>query len=92
MNQKSARVFANQSFKQDTLSFEDVPHQSKLFLDFQSNSAKLDKFYPEKQTFIKDFDAKVLENYKTDCHALCDILAEINKSFEAEKHTLEKRL
>jgi len=94
MSQKSARVTANEIFRQETLSFEEIPGQSKLFIDFQSESTDLKKFYPEKNTALKDFAARVLSEYKIDRHALCDILAKTNESFGAGRKTFEniKRL
>lgn len=89
MSQNSAPVLKNKFFRQETLSFEEIPHQSKLFNDFQANSAKTSRFYPEKQTSVENFAAKVLENYKTDRAALCDILITINKSFGAGDKTFE---
>jgi bacillithiol biosynthesis cysteine-adding enzyme BshC len=89
MNQKPKRVFANENFRQETLSFESVPHQSQIFLDFQTTSAKVKKFYPEKETALKDFAALALSNYKIDRQELCEILIETNKSFGAREKTFE---
>jgi bacillithiol biosynthesis cysteine-adding enzyme BshC len=89
MNRESARALRENSLKLETVSFNEIPHQSKLFLDFQANSPNMAKFYPEKQTPLKDFAEKVLANYKTDRNALCDTLEEINKSFDADDKTLE---
>lgn len=89
MNQKPEGVFTQNKFRQETLSFEDVPHQSKLFLDFHSNAPQIEKFYPEKNTSLKDFAAKVTDNYKIDRNALCDVLIETNKSLGADNKTLE---
>ena len=89
MNQKTKRVFADEIFRQETLPFENIPHQSKLFLDFQSNSATVEKFYPEKQTPPENYAKRVLENYKIDRDALCDVLDETNQSLEAGEMTFE---
>ncbi|HEY0427038.1 MAG TPA: bacillithiol biosynthesis cysteine-adding enzyme BshC [Pyrinomonadaceae bacterium] len=89
MNRESARVFQDDSLKLETLSFNKIPHQSKLFLDFQADSPNVAKFYPEKQTALPDFAEKVLANYKVDRNELCDSLAEINQSFGAGAKTLE---
>lgn len=89
MNQKPERVFADKVFRQETLSFENIPHQSKLFLDFQSNSASVEKFYPEKQTALKNYAERVLDNYKIDRDALCDVLVESNQFFGASEKTFE---
>ncbi|MGI8639348.1 MAG: bacillithiol biosynthesis cysteine-adding enzyme BshC [Pyrinomonadaceae bacterium] len=89
MNQEAAgapeQIFSNCK----SLSFKNIPHQSKLFLDFQENSPQLNKFYPERQIELKDFADKVLESYKVDRDNLCDILEETNKVFSVSKKTLE---
>ncbi|HXH69688.1 MAG TPA: bacillithiol biosynthesis cysteine-adding enzyme BshC [Pyrinomonadaceae bacterium] len=72
-----------------TISFGEIPHQSKLFLDFQANSADLNKFYPEKHTNLIDYAEKVLANYKTNRRELCDVLEETNKFFDAGEKTFE---
>jgi bacillithiol biosynthesis cysteine-adding enzyme BshC len=77
------------SFKIEIIPFAEVPGQTRLFLDFQIDSANVAKFYPEKQTSLADFAAKVLENYKTERGALCDILEETNRAFGAGRKTLE---
>ncbi len=89
MNQKPARVSTDKLFAQESLSFKDVPHQSKLFLDFQANSSKVNKFYPEKQTALKEYAAQILENFQVDRKKLCDALSEINKSFDAATGVFE---
>jgi len=89
MNQKPARSSKSEIFRQETISFEKIPHQSKLFIDFQNDSKTVEKFYPEKSASLKNFAAQVLSNYKIDRAALCDILAETNESFGAEKKTFE---
>lgn len=90
MNQKPPRVFANQSFeRKDKISFSDVPQQSKLFLDFLKDSEAIEKFYPEKRTALKDFAARVFENYTVDRNRLCDALKETNDSFGASEKTFE---
>jgi len=71
----------------NTLSFNDIPNQSPLFLDFQENAPQLNRFYPEKQTALNDFAEKVLKHYKTNRAELCDILAETNKCFGAGAKT-----
>ena len=89
MNQKSAHVFQESSLKLKTISFAQIPHQSKLFLDFQADSPSVAKFYPEKNSDLKEFAEKVLTNYKTDRNALCACLAEINQKFGVGEQTLE---
>jgi len=89
MIQKSARVAANKVFRRETLSFADIPGQSNLFIDFQANSANIEKFYPEKSTPLKDFAERVLTHYKIDRNALCDTLAATNATLGAGQKTFE---
>lgn len=89
MSQKTARTFQGNSLKVAAIPFAEIPHQSKLFLDFQADLPNIAKFYPEKNTDIQKFAEKVLANYKTDRNALCDALAETNKTFGANQKTLE---
>jgi uncharacterized protein YllA (UPF0747 family) len=89
MNQESACLSEKNSLKHETISFGEIPHQSKLFLDFQADSANLNKFYPEKYTNLIDYAGKVLANYKINRRELCDILEETNKSFDAGEKTFE---
>ena len=94
MNQKSAgHCLANESaFRIESLPFAGIPHQSKLFLDYQNDAPNLQKFYPSKigsHTQIGQNAAEVLQNYTTDRAILGDALKETNKSFGAGEKTLE---
>lgn len=89
MNQETASVSAGVVFQQKLTSFEKIPHQSKIFLDFLQNSAEIDKFYPEKNTPSVRYAEKVLDNYRTDRRALCDALTRINESVGAGKKTFQ---
>lgn len=89
MEQESARLSENNSFKQETISFSEIPHQSKLFLEFQTDSSDLKQFYPEKNTKLVEYAQKVLANYKINRRQLCDVLKNANKSFGAGKKTFE---
>ena len=89
MNQESACLSEVNLLRQETISFSEIPHQSRLFLDFQADSPNLNEFYPEKRTDLSDFAEKVLVNYKTDRRELCDVLEESNKSFGAGEKTFE---
>ncbi len=89
MNQESACLSKKNSLKHETISFGEISHQSKLFLDFQADLPNLNKFYPEKHTGLIDYAGKVLANYKTNRRELCDILEETNKSFDAGEKTFE---
>ena len=89
MSQKSACLSESKTFCIETVSFSDIPNQSRLFIDFQENSSKSSRFYPEKQTELKDFAERVLENFKIDRNRLCDILFKENESLGAGKTTFE---
>ncbi len=89
MNQEAASVSAGEIFQRKLISFEKIPHQSRLFLDFLQDSAELDKFYPEKNTSSAKFAEKVLNNYRTDRRALCDALTSINQSVGAGAKTFQ---
>jgi bacillithiol biosynthesis cysteine-adding enzyme BshC len=76
----------------DSISFSEVPGQSKLFLDYQSAPLKLTKYYPSavaEHTLASERVAEVLEVYVTDRGALCDVLSEQNRNFGAARPTFD---
>lgn len=82
----------NAKLRLDSISFSEIPGQSKLFLDYQSDSLSLKKYYPSavaKHTSIAERTSDVLEAYVTDRGALCDILADQNRGYGAGGATLE---
>ena len=87
MNSEPAIASETKPFHLETIPFEKIPHQSKLFLDFQADSEKVKKYYPQKLS--QDFIKNVLENYRADRNLLCGVLEETNKSFGADEKTLE---
>ncbi len=89
MNQKPARSHQDETFRQQIISFEKIPQQSKLFTDFQANAEKIQNFYPEKNTYLEKFAEQVLSNYRVDRAALCDVLNETNESLGAGRKTFE---
>ena len=88
MNREPARASEKPFLNWNTISFSDIPDQSPLFLDFQTNAPELERFYPEKQTAPANFAEKVLKQYKVNRDELCDILIESNKSFGAGEETI----
>lgn len=75
----------------ESLAFADVPGQTKLFLDYQSNPSSLKKFYPnavESHTEITTRIPEVLAAYKTDRDELCNALSDLNKSYNASAKAL----
>ena len=83
---------ANKSlFRVETLPFSEIPHQSKLFVKYQQNPAELAGYYGSSvssHTQISKLIPSVLENYKTDREALCDMLEKMNRSCGAGEKTL----
>ena len=89
MNLDSVCVSLESSVRVETVSFNSIPGQSKLFLDFQAESSELMKFYPARQTPLKSFAETVLSDYQIDRQALCDALLEINQAAGAGELTLK---
>lgn len=76
----------------ESLPFSEIPHQSKLFVQYQNDPLSLRKYYPEtveSHTQISAYIPKVLENYKVDRNELCDALEDINRRCDATEKTLE---
>ena len=76
----------------ESLPFSEVPNQSKLFIDYQTNPLALKKYYPlavESHAQISQRIPEVLANYKADRQMLCDVLEEMNRSCRASEKTLE---
>ncbi len=79
------------SLKVETLPFKNIPHQSKLFLDYLEDPAKLNKFYPNAVHHHHELSKRkdqVLKAHKTDRNVLCEALSEMNKSWNASEKTL----
>ena len=77
----------------EKLSFEKIPQQSRLFLDYLRDPSALRRFYPEavKHHFdLTERRERVLANYKMDRDALCDALARMNRSWGASEQTLKQ--
>ncbi|HQU86474.1 MAG TPA: bacillithiol biosynthesis cysteine-adding enzyme BshC [Pyrinomonadaceae bacterium] len=76
----------------ESLPFSEIPHQTKLFIEYQQNPLSLKEFYPnavESHTQISARIPEVLENQKADRNLLCDALDEMNRNFGAGEKTLE---
>jgi bacillithiol biosynthesis cysteine-adding enzyme BshC len=76
----------------ERLSFERIPHQSRLFLEYLKDPAALRRFYPEAVRFHYELDARrqrVLAAHTTNRDALCDALASSNAKWGASSETLE---
>jgi bacillithiol biosynthesis cysteine-adding enzyme BshC len=75
-----------------TLPFERIPNQSRLFLDYLRNPLNLRQFYPSAVRFHHELPARVpevLAAYAVDRNELCDSLARMNTAWGAGEKTLE---
>jgi bacillithiol biosynthesis cysteine-adding enzyme BshC len=75
----------------ETLSFESIPHQTRLFLDYLRDPLALKQFYSSAVRFHHELPARaseVLAAHKTDRNALCDALKALNTTWGAGAETL----
>ncbi len=73
------------------LSFDQIPGQSKLFLDYLRDPIALRHFYPEAVKSPVDLierRERVLANYKADRTTVCDALERLNRAWGAGEQTL----
>ena len=76
----------------ETLPFDLVPQQTKLFLDYLKDPTALRRFYPEAVRHHYDLPARkerVLAGYVTDREKLCSALERLNRRWAAGEKTLE---
>lgn len=76
----------------ETISFDQIPQQSRLFLDYLRDPTALRAFYPEavKRHFdLPERRERVLANYSTDRNALCDALENLNRGWGAGARTID---
>lgn len=74
------------------LPFSAIPHQSRLFIEYQRDPLLLKRFYPNavvSPTDLSLFVPEVISKYRTDRSTLCDALSEINIKAGAGQMTLE---
>jgi bacillithiol biosynthesis cysteine-adding enzyme BshC len=74
-----------------TLPFEQIPHQSRLFLDYLRDAVALRRFYPSAVRFHHELptrSSEVLAAHRTDRAQLCAALEAMNRSWGATKETL----
>jgi bacillithiol biosynthesis cysteine-adding enzyme BshC len=75
----------------ETIPFDQIPHQSRLFLDYLKDPVALRRFYPSAVRFHHELPARapeVLANYKTDRDILCRALGRMNIGWGATPETL----
>jgi bacillithiol synthase len=76
----------------ESLPFDIVPHQSRLFLDYLKDPIALRKFYPSAVRFHHELQERVPEvlgAYRVDRDRVCDALAAMNKRWNAGEETLK---
>lgn len=76
----------------ETISFERIPHQTRLFLDYLRDPVALREFYPSAVHSHQELPARapeVLSAYQTDRSVLCDALKDMNASWGAGAETLK---
>jgi len=76
----------------ENTSFDQIPQQSKLFLDYLRDPSALRRFYPEVVKHHYDLPERrdhVLTNYKTDRARLCAALERMNRNWGASEKTLQ---
>ena len=76
----------------ESLSFETVPHQTRLFLDYLRDPLALREFYPSAVRFHHELPARapeVLAAYQTDRKQLCDALLDMNAAWGAGEATIK---
>ena len=75
----------------EQLSFDLIPQQSRLFLDYLKDPLALRRFYPSAVQFHHELSARapeVLAAHTTDRNQLCAALSEMNASWGAGAETL----
>jgi len=76
----------------ETVPFDQIPQQTRLFLDYLHDPVALRRFYPEavrNHYEVTERRERVLANYKTDRGAVCDALERMNRGWGASVNTLE---
>ncbi len=75
----------------ETLPFERIPHQSRLFLDYLKDPLALRKFYPGAVRFHHELQQRVpdvLAAHRVDRNKVADALAAMNQRWGAPEETL----
>lgn len=75
----------------ETLPFERIPNQSRLFLDYLRDPVALRRFYPSAVRLhheLAERAPEVLSAYRTNRQELCDALESMNRNWGAHDETL----
>ena len=76
----------------ETLPFDQIPHQSRLFLDYLQDPVALRRFYPSAVRFHHELQQRVpevLAAYRVDRNRVCDALAAMNQRWGAGEATMK---
>ena len=76
----------------ETLAFEQIPQQSRLFLDYLKDPLALKRFYPSAVRFHHELAQRVpevLAAYRVDRNQVCDALGAMNRRWGATQATLD---
>src|SRR2546423_10609058 len=76
----------------ENIPFDQIPQQSKLFLDYLRDPVSLRRFYPEVVKHHYDLPDRrdhVLAHYQTDRARLCAALESMNRNWGASEKTLQ---
>lgn len=76
----------------ESLPFDRIPHQSRLFLDYLKDPVALRKFYPSAVRFHHELQQRVpdvLAAHRVDRNRLADAFAAMNQRWGAPKETLD---
>jgi len=75
----------------ETIPFDQIPQQTRLFLDYLRDPIGLRRFYPESVRAhyeVSERRDRVLAHHQTDRAAVCDALEQMNRSWGASEKTL----
>ncbi len=75
----------------ETLPFDRIPHQSRLFLDYLKDPLSLRKYYPGAVRFHHELQQRVpdvLAAHRVDRNQVADALAAMNQRWDAPEETL----
>ena len=75
----------------ETIPFDQIPQQTRLFLDYLRDPIALQRFYPESVRAhyeVSERREQVLAHHKTDRAAVCDALEQMNRSWGANEKAL----
>ncbi len=92
MKQEIGRDPSRGKVQVSDLPFSEIPHQSRLFLEYQRDPLSLRRFYPNAVASpgdIAKFAPEVIASYKAYRPALCAALIEINTNAGSGRKTFE---